>query len=176
MYPKLKSMIISLSDVPMNPENVSAPSRPVILIADDEHVIADTLTIILRMSGFATLTAYDGIEALALATEIPPDLLLSDVVMPGMNGTLLAMAVVDMVPDCKVLLFSGQAATADLLAEARAMGRNFTTLTKPIHPTDMLRRIEDCLKFETAAAQHAASFGGGAFDRTAFDRTAYVEA
>jgi CheY-like chemotaxis protein len=155
--PKLNSQIIPLSEVPISTDNSPEPRRPIILVADDEKVIADTLSIILRNSGFATLTAYNGIDALALAKEIPPDLLLSDVVMPGLSGIELAMALVDIVPDCKVLLFSGQATTADLLVEARAMGKNFTTLTKPVHPTDMLRRVADCLRFENAAAQLAAN-------------------
>jgi DNA-binding response OmpR family regulator len=156
--PKLHSQIVSISEVPVEK---AEPRRSIILVVDDEKVIADTLTIILSMSGFAVLTSYDGTEALVLAQLIPPDLLLSDVVMPGMTGVELAIAVVDMAPDCKVLLFSGQAATADLLAEARAMGRDFTTLTKPVHPTDMLRRIHECLKFENAAAQHAAGWSTG---------------
>jgi hypothetical protein len=46
-------------------------------------------------------------------------------------------------------LFSGQAATVDLLEKARHAGYNFTTLTKPIHPTDMLNRINECLARET---------------------------
>lgn len=156
-FPKLHSQIIPLSQVPNNRDSSPEPRRPVILVADDERVIADTLSIILQHSGFATVTAYNGNDALALAKEIPPDLLLSDVVMPGLSGIELALALVDIVPDCKVLLFSGQATTADLLVEARAMGKNFTTLTKPVHPTDMLKRVAACLKFENAAAQLAAN-------------------
>ena len=41
-------------------------------------------------------------------------------------------------------MFSGQAATVDLLEDARRSGHDFTTLTKPVHPTDMLRRISEC--------------------------------
>jgi DNA-binding NtrC family response regulator len=51
----------------------------------------------------------------------------------------------EMIPDCKVLLFSGQAATVDLLQIARDQGRHFTVLTKPVHPTDLLRCISDAL-------------------------------
>jgi DNA-binding NtrC family response regulator len=45
------------------------------------------------------------------------------------------------VPDCKVLLFSGQASTLDLLAEARCNGHDFLALTKPIHPTTLIECI-----------------------------------
>jgi hypothetical protein len=51
-------------------------------------------------------------------------------------------------------LFSGQAATVDLLEEARNAGYNFTTLTKPVHPTDMLKRISECLAKPGTASPH----------------------
>jgi len=124
--------------------------KPVVLVVDDELVIADTLTAILNTAGIAAIAAYDGRSALEIAQTIPPDLLLSDVVMPGMSGIDLAIAIRQAVPDCKVLLFSGQAATVDLLANARDAGRDFTTLEKPIHPTELLARISECLKSRTA--------------------------
>lgn len=65
--------------------------------------------------------------------------------MPGMTGVDLAITMKKSIPSCKVLLFSGQAATIDLLEKARHEGHDFTTLTKPVHPTDMLRRIHECL-------------------------------
>lgn len=44
-------------------------------------------------------------------------------------------------PKCKILLFSGQAATADLVAVARSEGHEFKLLTKPVHPTDLLTKL-----------------------------------
>ena len=118
------------------------------MIVDDEHIIADTLSIILSKNGFAVLTAYDAHSALELARLVPPELLLSDVVMePGMDGTELAIAVVASFPDCRVLLFSGNAATCDLLGKARASGYNFPLLTKPLHPAQLLARIAETFSF-----------------------------
>jgi len=152
MSPSLKSKVIPLVEVPRRHAILpTEENRPVVLIVDDERVIADTLAIILSRNGFTTFTAYDAEEALELASVIPPELLISDVVMPGMTGVQLAIALGELVPDCKILLFSGQAATADLLSAARAAGHDFTTLTKPVHPTEMLRHIGECLK--TPAAQ-----------------------
>lgn len=153
MYLMLNSRIVPLSEVPA-PDNTEK-HHPVVLVVDDERVIADTLAVILSNNGFAPLTAYDGESALEIATVIPPDLLISDVVMPGMTGIELAIAVVDSIPDCKVLLFSGQASTVDLLADARAAGRDFTTLMKPIHPTDLLARINGCLEDQQPINGHA---------------------
>jgi CheY-like chemotaxis protein len=151
MSPSLNSQIVSLSEVPLKDAILSTREhRPTILIVDDERVIADTLAIILSKSGFATFTAYSGSSGLELAAIVRPQLLISDVVMPGMTGVELAIALGELIPDCKVLLFSGQAATADLLQEARQLGHDFTTLTKPIHPTDMLRRISECFADHSA--------------------------
>jgi len=143
MSPKLKFEVVPVSEVPKE-DAIVVPAKPVVLIVDDEKVIADTLSIILSKSGFITMTAYDGASALNLAQKTSPDLLISDVVMPGMTGIDLAIAMKHAIPACKVLLFSGQAATVDLLEEARRLGHDFTTLTKPVHPTDMLRRISEC--------------------------------
>lgn len=137
--------VIPLAEVPWNKPAVQR-DPPLLLIVDDERVIADTLSAILSKHGFAVMTAYSGATALELARITPPDLLLSDVAMPGMNGIELAIAMVQSLPDCKVLLFSGQASTVDLLDEARHAGHTFTLILKPIHPTDLLNRISDFLK------------------------------
>jgi CheY-like chemotaxis protein len=121
------------------------PPKPVVLVVDDEVVIADTLAAILAQNGMTAMTAYDGPSALKIARVIPPDLLLSDVVMPGMSGIELAITVRQIIPDCKILLFSGQAMNADLLARAGAEGEDLTILAKPIHPTELLANITDRL-------------------------------
>ena len=143
MSPKLEIDVIPLAEVPTQ-DAIFSP-QPVVLVVDDEKVIADTLSIILKQSGFSVITAYDGPTALQLASDFKPDLLISDVMMPGMTGIELAITLTGLIPRCKILLFSGQAATVDLLEEARSLGHDFTTLTKPVHPTDMLKRISECL-------------------------------
>lgn len=120
--------------------------KSIVLVVDDEVVIADTLSVILKRNGITAMTAYGGLAALAIARVIPPDLLLTDVVMPDMSGIDLAAAVLQIVPGCRVLLFSGQAATQDLLAEAREGGRDFSVIAKPIHPKELLARISECLQ------------------------------
>ena len=142
----LKYEVVSLEEIPWN-DSITFPTEreSVVLVVDDERVIADTLSLILSKSGYNVLTAYDGKAALEIARSVPPALLITDVVMPGMTGIELAIMLVEVIPDCKVLLFSGQAATVDLLAAARDMGYEFTILTKPVHPTDMLRRVKERL-------------------------------
>jgi CheY-like chemotaxis protein len=61
--------------------------------------------------------------------------------MPEMNGIETAIHIRGFLPSCKILLFSGQAATADLLENARAQGHEFEILAKPVHPQDLLAKL-----------------------------------
>ena len=138
---------ISLKDVPANlGANDAIGYKPVVLVVDDESVIADTLAEILSRSGYTGIAEYDGDSALETALLTPPEMLITDVVLPGMTGIELAISVRRIFPDCKIILFSGQASTADLLASARADGHHFTLLNKPLHPQDLLQRVSDGLK------------------------------
>ena len=119
----------------------NGPQNPVVLVVDDEVVIADTLTTILAQHGIAAMSAYDGQSALEIARVIPPDLLLTDVVMPGISGIDLATAITRSIPDCSIMLFSGQAATRDLLAEAGDAWCDYEVLLKPIHPANLVMLI-----------------------------------
>ena len=114
---------------------------PRVLIVDDEHIIADTLAVILRKAGYQTTTAYNGTEALQKAIELEPDMVITDVMMPDVSGIDTAVQIKAILPNCKVLLFSGQAASADLLAKSRRDGHEFDLLSKPIHPQDLINRL-----------------------------------
>jgi len=137
---------VPLKEVPAQDEGKSEGHRPVVLVVDDESVIADTLAEILTRSGYKAVPVYDSDSALETALLTPPEMLITDVVLPGMTGIELAITVRRIFPDCKIILFSGQASTADLLASARAEGHHFTLLNKPLHPQDLLARVSDGLK------------------------------
>jgi DNA-binding NtrC family response regulator len=114
-----------------------------VFVVDDEDVIASSLAMILRFQGGFHATSFtDPLKALEAAQAEVPDLLITDVVMPEMSGIDLAIQLRDVCPDCKVLLFSGQAATADLLEAARDAGYTFELLLKPVHPADLLASIQ----------------------------------
>ena len=61
--------------------------------------------------------------------------------MPGISGIELAIQMRAQYPTCKILLFSGQAATADLLEAARAEGHALDLLQKPVPPTELLLEV-----------------------------------
>ncbi|MGA3131074.1 MAG: response regulator [Terracidiphilus sp.] len=133
--------------VPINeaPPADTTPYRPTVLVVDDESAIAETVTEILSRSGYAAMTAYDGAEALEIAMLSPPELLITDVSLPGMSGIELAITVRRIFPDCKILLFSGHVATAELLVRAQRAGHTFTLLSKPLHPRELLVRVAESL-------------------------------
>lgn len=126
--------------------------RPAVMVVDDESSIADTLAEILSRSGYNAVAAYDAESALEIALLNPPEMMITDVVLPGTNGIDLAINMRRIFPDCKIILFSGQASTADLLAAAGRQGHQFVLLSKPVHPTDLLARISESLKPRKAKA------------------------
>jgi CheY-like chemotaxis protein len=115
--------------------------KPKVLVADDERVIADTVTMILNQSGFEARAVYSGEKAVELVATFEPNMLISDVIMADLNGIDAAIRIRRLLPEIKILLFSGQAATADLLEKARAEGHEFEILAKPVHPQDLLNRL-----------------------------------
>lgn len=125
----------------MSPEMEAEPKAKFVLVVDDEHVIADSLAAILRHEGYVAAVAYDGPTALTQCKSLHPDLVISDVVMPGMSGVEMAVLIRKSLPNCKILLFSGQATTRDLLEQARRSGHDFDLLSKPVHPSELLAKL-----------------------------------
>ena len=114
-----------------------------VLVLDDEQLIANTLALILSQSGFEARAVYSAEAAIESARELYPDFLISDVVMDGMTGIDAAIRIAEIAPECHIILFSGQAATADLLECAEARGHRFELLVKPVHPRTILQRLSE---------------------------------
>jgi CheY-like chemotaxis protein len=115
---------------------------PVVFVVDDELAIAKSLAMILEGNGYSARFFTDPLEALANVRPDCPDLLISDVVMPQLSGIDLAIQVKTRCSNCRILLFSGQACTHDLLQEPSVEAHHFSVLPKPIHPADLLREID----------------------------------
>jgi DNA-binding response OmpR family regulator len=124
------------------PSPAAGLPRPFVVVVDDERRIADTLVLILDSRGYGAAAAHDGASALEICRQKAPDLVITDVVMPDMNGIDLAITIRQRFRDCHVLLFSGQAETADILENARCRGYDFELLAKPLHPEELLMRIK----------------------------------
>ena len=117
-------------------------SAPRVFVVDDEPVIASTLAAILQMHGFSAKFFTSPLEALAAARAKSPDLLISDVEMPGLSGIELAIQMKAQYPTCKILLFSGRPSTLDLLDSARAQGHDFDLLLNLFLRPSSLRDME----------------------------------
>ncbi len=117
-------------------------SKKVVFVVDDEQAIADTLSLILRAAGYSVRTFYDGLSALEHAQEEIPDIVLSDVIMPKMNGIVLARKLREQLPNCRILLISGNAYSATLLAEWQDHGGpELEILPKPCSPQAIIRKL-----------------------------------
>lgn len=116
-----------------------------VLVVDDEKVLAASLTEVLQNAGYQPRAVFSASEAITAMNEFRPDIIISDVIMPGGNGIDLAMKLREQCPDCIVVLFSGNAATQGLLDHARAQGFGFDVIAKPIHPRELLKRLQDIL-------------------------------
>lgn len=115
--------------------------RQKVLVVDDEVLIADSLAAILNQSGFEARAIYSGADAVRMAQEYCADILLCDVLMPRINGVEAAIAVQEACPEMRIVLFSGQAATGDILRQAHEQGYDFELLPKPLHPRELLRTL-----------------------------------
>ena len=126
-----------------------------IFVVDDEPVIASTLATILQMNGFSAKFFTSPLEALAAARSKAPDLLISDVTMPGISGIDLAMKMRAQYPKCKILLFSGHPATPALIEDARVQGHEFHLLFKPLPPAELLLEIGKMVDATVPALLHS---------------------
>jgi DNA-binding NtrC family response regulator len=121
-----------------------------ILIVDDEKPLAETLGEIFRVAGYDCRVAYDGAQAIECVRTFDPALMIADVIMPGMNGIELAKVVLDSRPNCAVLLYSGNAATQELLESAHGTGHDFRVLAKPTPPRQLLETVAQMLENRAA--------------------------
>jgi CheY-like chemotaxis protein len=110
---------------------------PLILVADDEAIILNVVTVVLRKAGFRVLPASSGTQALQIAetSEEPIFLAVLDIVMPGLDGPHLATRLREIYPGLRVLFISGYA----MPASGIPAGADF--LGKPFTASELLRRV-----------------------------------
>jgi DNA-binding NtrC family response regulator len=109
-----------------------------ILILDDERCIVDTLCEILKQLGYESRGAYTHSTALSAAHEFQPNVFLTGFNNVGKNGCETAIDILTFLPQCRVIIFSGCASTADALPYYRQRGLQFEVLSKPVHVHDLL--------------------------------------
>jgi DNA-binding response OmpR family regulator len=125
------------------------PAR--ILVVDDERSIADTLTIILSLSGYECRSAYDGAEALAAVDSFHPDLIISEVVMPKLDGIKLYHRVKNLPHPPAILLISGNANVRAMVDHEEELGFHLEVVAKPIPPPELLALVARSLEKSSGA-------------------------
>jgi DNA-binding NtrC family response regulator len=117
-------------------------TKPRILVVDDEKPVADSLVLLLNHEGFEATAAYSGEEALQAAAKNPVQLLISDVVMPGLDGVESAKRICQQLPECRVILFSGHESAPEMVDRAKTEGFHFELFQKPLHPQELLSKLK----------------------------------
>ncbi|MCF8067509.1 MAG: response regulator [Desulfobacterales bacterium] len=115
-----------------------------ILLVDDEDDFINTLAERLELRGLKSLTVHDGESAIRLLDTEQFDIMLLDVMMPGMSGLETLKHVKIDHPDLPVILLTGHGSTKDGM-EGMRMGA-FDYLVKPVNIKDLLKKIEAALK------------------------------
>jgi len=119
---------------------MTASPAPVILLVDNEPLIRAVLAEVLRQSGFDVRTASSGVEAVEMARQTPPSLVLMDVQMPGLSGWDTLERLHETMRALPVLLMSG----ADFHDEALRRGAA-GFISKPYRPVDVVRDVREVL-------------------------------
>ena len=121
------------------------PGTPKVLVVDDDPVIIRLLEVNFEMEGFEVVTAVDGQDGVDKCRAELPDIVVSDVMMPKLNGLELCVAIkadpaTDGIP---VVLLSAKAQAADIRAGLDAGADDY--VTKPFEPLDLIDRVNKLL-------------------------------
>jgi two-component system, cell cycle sensor histidine kinase and response regulator CckA len=140
------------SDTTGSPE--AAKRRPRILIVDDAAADRQLLEVLLSGEAYDIVTAASGAEALAIVARSPPDLILLDVMMPGMDGyevaeSLRRAGALVPIPVIMLTVLDGR---DDMMRGLAAGVEDF--LTKPVHRAELAMRVRNLLRLKDYSDQH----------------------
>jgi two-component system response regulator MprA len=118
-----------------------------VLIVDDERLVRSTLQVVLTKAGHMVWAASNGSDALVRFAANKPDLLITDIVMPRVNGIELIQSVRAQMPGLPIIAISGSDPSQNyqLLQAARGAGARHL-LPKPFTKNHLLEMVGECLK------------------------------
>ena len=114
-----------------------------IVLAEDDPSMRSFLTTALERAGHEVYACDNGEEALAAVGTRNYDLLLSDIVMPGMDGITLARHTAQEAPDTKIMFITGFAAIA--MTQLHDLKHKAAVYTKPFHLRDLVQQVDNFL-------------------------------
>ena len=114
-----------------------------LLVVDDDEKTVELVMLYLKRDGYKVLTAYDGIEALRLARESRPDLIVLDLMLPGMDGTEVRRTLREE-SDVPIIMLTAMTTDEDCL-EGLDIGAD-DYVTKPFSPRELAARVRAVLR------------------------------
>jgi CheY-like chemotaxis protein len=137
--------------------------RPFILVIDDDAIVRQSLSLILKSRGYEVQCAPEGRQGLRAFHKRRPDLVITDIIMPEMEGIQTIMELRILSRDCPIIAISGggRFGKADFLVVAKELGATIT-LSKPFETADLLHAVTRCL---AANFGRSATFAGAPQDR-----------
>ncbi len=114
-----------------------------ILVVDDEEAIREVLAQYLRRAGFVVLEAADGPSALRIATTTPPDLLILDLMLPGMDGLEVCRRLRETLA-APILMLTARSEEDDTLEGFRVGADDY--VTKPFSPREVVMRAQAIMR------------------------------
>src|SRR5215203_1379027 len=142
----------------------AAGVQQTVLVVEDEPVIADSVAQRLRAEGFAVHVAVDGPAGVAAAGEILPDLVVLDVMLPGMDGLEVCRRIQAARP-VPVLMLTARDDEADVLTGLAVGADDY--LTKPFSMRELVARVQGLLRRVRRAAELAAAGTGAGTQQVA---------
>jgi two-component system KDP operon response regulator KdpE len=124
-------------------------NRPLVLVADDEPQITKLVAMTLTEEGFRVVTARDGEEAIDKVASLRPDVVLLDILMPGMSGIDVMNHLREWHP-VPVILLTARTSKADVATGLDAGADDY--IPKPIHPRELAARVRAVLRRATRVA------------------------
>ena len=127
-----------------------------IFIVDDDQAIGEMLSLVLENEGFQTVTCLDGLRAVEMFPIVKPDLILLDVMLPGLDGTEVARRI-RATSNVPIIMLTAKSDTLDVVAGLEAGADDY--VPKPFKVAELLARIRARFRIAKPAAEDGATGG-----------------
>lgn len=134
---------------------------PLVLVVDDEAGIVDMIALGLKYEGYRSACALDGPGALEAAERLQPDVIVLDVMLPGLDGTAVCRRLRDL-SDVPILMLTARDAVPDRVAGLDAGADDY--LVKPFAFEELMARLRSLLRRRQPLLGSVISFGGVSMD------------
>ena len=136
--------VVSKATVPASPMGGAGAAPLRVLVVEDDPTVAEVVLGYLRRSGIAAAHTSDGISALAAASADPPDLVVLDLMLPGMGGLEVCRRLRQIHPTLPVVMLTARGEEEDRIAGLELGGDDY--VTKPFSPRELVLRVESVLR------------------------------